>query len=81
MNGKNGYKVTSKVNGRSIFLPAAGYRYGSSLNYAGSSGCCWSSTPYTSLTGSAYYLRFYSSSVTRYGLYRYFGRSVRPVSE
>lgn len=32
--GHNGYKVTGK-NGNSIFLPAAGWRYGSSLYYAG----------------------------------------------
>jgi hypothetical protein len=37
MNGVNGYKVEGP-NGNSIFLPAAGYRFGSSLNEAGSRG-------------------------------------------
>ena len=34
-NGVNGYLVTSKKNDNSIFLPAAGYRSGSDLEYAG----------------------------------------------
>ena len=46
-NGVNGYKVTSKSNGNSIFLPAAGYRDDSSLNNAGSTGYYWSSSLYT----------------------------------
>lgn len=33
INGKNGYKVTGK-NGNYIFLPAAGYRDGSTLKYS-----------------------------------------------
>ena len=41
-NGVNGYKVTSKSNGNSIFLPAAGCRDDSSLNDAGSYGDYWS---------------------------------------
>ena len=34
----SGYKVTSKVNGNSIFLPAAGYRYGEQWYGNGNSG-------------------------------------------
>ena len=40
-NGINGYKVTSKSNGNSIFLPAAGYRVD---DLAGSHGNYWSSS-------------------------------------
>ena len=79
MNGKNGYKVTSKVNGRSIFLPAAGYRNYSSLYNAGSRGYFWISPPYTS--SYAYLLDFSSNNVDRDYYSRYYGRSVRPVSE
>ena len=76
--GKRGYKVTGP-NGNSIFLPAAGYRYGTSLDYAG--GRYWNSTPYGSDTDYAYYLYFNSSlQLVGWG-YRYYGRSVRPVSE
>lgn len=43
-NGVNGYKVTSKKNGNSIFLPAAGSRDDSSLYNAGSRGFYMSSS-------------------------------------
>lgn len=78
-NGVNGYKVTSKVNGNSIFLPAAGYRIGSSLYNAGSYGYYWSSSLYSSYSVYAYYLYFYSSNVDWYFDSRDFGHSVRAV--
>ena len=77
-NGIDGYKVTGP-NGNSIFLPAAGYRYGSSLGYAGSRANCWSSTP--DGWSYAYYLYFGSSKRNVDSYYRYNGRSVRPVLE
>ena len=80
-NDVNGYLVTGS-NGNSIFLPAAGYRYGTSLYHAGSFGYYWSSTPYVSRSRYAYLLNLDS------GLYfmdyyycRYNGCTVRPVSE
>lgn len=78
-NGVYGRKITSKENGNSIFLPAAGYRTGSSLLYAGSWGLYWSRTLYSGNPGSARYLSFNSSGVSMYGDNRYGGRSVRPV--
>ena len=78
-NGVNGYNVTSKKNGKSIFLPSAGYRSDSSLNYAGSAGFCWSSSLNTDFTNYAYYLFFNSSYVDLDYYYRYDGLSVRPV--
>ena len=77
-NGKNGYKVTSKKNGNSIFLPAAGCRSDSSLSDAGSGGYYWSSSLISSYPYYAYYVYFDSSYVNRY-YYRYYGLSVRPV--
>ena len=79
--GVHGYKVTGP-NGNSIFLPAAGYRIGSSLYYAGSYGSYWSSTPYGNYDGDACYLYFHSSDhdVDDDG-YRSYGRSVRPILE
>ena len=44
LNGVNGYRVTGK-NGNSIFLPAAGRRYGTSLHNAVEYGNFWSSSP------------------------------------
>ena len=75
-NGVNGYKVTSKTNGNSIFLPAAGYRNGSSLYIAGSDGRYWSSA--TGANGACS-LRFFSSNHGMGNDDRYFGLSVRPV--
>jgi hypothetical protein len=80
-NGVNGYKVTSKKNGNSIFLPAAGYRYDSSLYDAGSHGHYWSSSLYTGSPNYAYDLSFYSDIVDwSYGS-RYVGFTVRPVCQ
>ena len=79
-NGVNGYNVEGP-NGNSIFLPAAGYRYGSSLGNAGSDGYYWSSTPSEYGDLGAYDLGFGSSDHGMYGSFRYYGSSVRPVVE
>ncbi len=78
--GHNGYKVTGK-NGKSIFLPAAGWRDGTSLNYVGKRGGYWSSTPNEISTYYAYSLYFYSSDHSTSWGRRYFCDSVRPVLE
>ena len=79
VNGVNGRKITSKSNGNSIFLPAAGYRYDTSLYDAGSYGYYWSRLLYTSYPSGAYYLCFYSGGIDRSNNYRCYGQSVRPV--
>ena len=79
--GKNGYKVTSKTNGNSIFLPAAGYRYNSALGSAGSGGYYWSSSLYTDYPSYAYGVYFCSDRYDWSSGNRYRGRSVRAVSE
>ena len=80
LNGVNGYRVTGP-NGNSIFVPAAGYRDGTSLDSGGSTGLYWSSTPGESDSVNAYYLYFFGSVYDWGGYYRYYGRSVRPVCE
>ena len=84
-NGVYGYKVTSKKSGytnKSIFLPAAGYRYDSSLNSAGSYGGYWSSSLNADYPNFACALYFYSDTVSRYNDdVRYYGFSVRPVCQ
>ena len=79
MNGVYGRKVTGP-NGNSIFLPAAGYRYDTSLRDAGSFGYYWSATPYSG-SNYAYYLFFYSDYYDWFSDSRYYGFTVRPVSE
>ena len=82
-NGVDGYKVTSKTYGNSIFLPAAGYRYDSDLHDAGSYGFDWSSSRITECSMdcsfAAYGLGFYSDYVDWFDGERYYGVSVRPV--
>ena len=80
-NDINGYKVTSKTNGNSIFLPAAGCRNDSSLYSAGVRGYYLSSSIDTSSPYSARYLGFDSSDVLILSFSRYYGRSVRPVCQ
>lgn len=77
----NGYEVFGIGEGKKLFLPAAGYLGGTSLNGAGSTGSYWSSSLSTSNPGSAWYVYFYSSTVDSSKSNRYLGLSVRPVSE
>ena len=78
VNGVKGRKITSKSNGNSIFLPAAGYRYGASRR-GGSLGYYWSSSLSDSNCSGAYRLYFDSSGIGwNYGG-RCYGQSVRAV--
>ena len=79
MNGVNGRKITSKSNGNSVFLPAAGYRFGASISYVGSRGYYWSRSLDTSYPFDAYSLCFYSNSIDFNSFNRNWGQSVRPV--
>ncbi|MBO7571547.1 MAG: hypothetical protein J6T48_05265 [Bacteroidales bacterium] len=81
MNGINGMLFTSRTNGNSIFLPAAGlYIYD-----AGSYGYYWSSSLYSGSPGNsiepyyACYLNFYSIYYYMSADNRYYGLTVRPV--
>ena len=77
-NGVNGYVVRGRgdYSEASIFLPAAGYGYGTSLNYAGSDGYCWSSVP-RSDSGSSWGLYFDSGRHDADIYFRYNWLSVR----
>ena len=80
-NGVNGRKFTSKTNGGSIFLPAAGYRWADNLLDAGICGGYWSSTQDPSYSSYAYYLCLYSADASCCYDYsfRLYGHRVRPV--
>ena len=71
--------VTSKTNGNSIFLPAAGYRGYGRLYDAGSTGYYWSSSLCADGPGGARDVYFHSLSVSRYFSSRCYGLSVRAV--
>ena len=80
LNGVNGYEVTSKTNGNSIFLPAAGYRrYGDLRNAGRDGGFYWPSSLCTDYPGDAWYVYFGSYNVYKNYGDRCNGLSVRPV--
>ncbi len=75
--GVNGMQVTGP-NGKSIFLPAAGY-CGSSMTYRGSWGSYWSSTYGNDDWAQA--IEFRNEETTLALIDRVIGRSVRPVKD
>lgn len=79
--GVAGRIVTSNVTGKSIFLPAAGSRSGSTLGADGVFGDYWSSSLDTGRPNSAYHLQFDDNSYRWNTNNRYFGFSIRPVWE
>lgn len=78
--GNNGCTVTSRANGKSIFLPALGYRYETGRQYAGKYGCYWSSTVDESRVSQACYLRFSSDEFIATEGGRQCGLAVRAVT-
>ena len=81
-NNVNGYKVTSLKDGytdKFIFLPAAGIRSGTGLNYAGSYGGYWSAPLNENYPFDAWHVHFRSDYVYYDNDDRNYGHSVRPV--
>ncbi|MCQ2233189.1 MAG: hypothetical protein MJZ24_00425 [Paludibacteraceae bacterium] len=79
MNGVRGYKVTGP-SGRSIFLPAAGNRYGYGAHIYGFGGYYWSSSAHAENNISAYRFEFYSNHFLWNSYSRFRGLSV-PLSQ
>ena len=78
--GIDGYKVTGP-NGNSIFLPAAGGRYGRELRNRGYYGYYWSGSLNESYQSYAYYLIFDSGDRSVKDFFREYGYTVRPVCD
>ena len=77
-NGVKGKKVTGP-NGKYIFLPVAGFYNDDGLINVGSYGYYWSSSLSDRDPRNASYLYFYSANVSVSNIFRFFGKSVRPV--
>lgn len=81
-NGVKGMLVTGP-NDNSIFLPASGTIYESTVGYPGEFGSYWSSTPYVEKNVGAYSVDFYTATV-EYSIwwgYRILGHTIRPVMD
>ena len=84
MNGVNGYRITSIVKGfegRSIFLPAAGYYDDNKIWYLGEKGSYWSSTLYGDhdVGNNVGYMYFRSDKINWWEECPYYGLPIRPV--
>lgn len=81
-NVVRGIRITRKSTGATLFLPASGYCDGTSIGKkAGSEGNFWSSSLSTEYPSSACHLGFDSDDSSWFNVSRYYGFTVRPVSE
>ncbi len=82
-DGINGYKVTSKKNGNSIFLPITGFRFYEAVQFRAVKGVYWTSTLYTGIPSKAWCLEFdFSEVIVDFGKLssnRFSGRTIRAV--
>lgn len=78
INGVNGRKFTSKINGEYVFFPAAGY-YGNSVNKTGTNGYYWTGNRDPKNIDKATNLAVRNATPGFAQNYREFGFSVRPV--
>ena len=78
-NGVNGYRVTSRINDKSIFLPAAGYRSDSNLYDDVFSGNYWGSSLNANKSRTASTICFRSTTLGNNDFSRATGLSVRAV--
>ena len=77
--GVKGRVFTSRVNGNSVFFPAAGRCYSSSVDIVGDFGYCWSASLLRS--SDAFGLNFNFENQWVNSIPRYIGISVRGVCE
>ena len=78
VNGVYGRRLTAS-NGKSLFFPAPGGRYGSELHYAGENGVYWSTSLRADNPDGAWYFSFGSDGQGVYNYGRHCGFSVRAV--
>ena len=79
INGVSGKRITSRTNGNSIFIPAAGIRGDANTIYEGSDCVCWSRTLNYYNSYEAEYLLLYIGNDCCHYNKRGYGFTVRPV--
>lgn len=82
-DGINGYKVTGKKTGKSIFLPITGFRFYEGVQFRSIKGVYWSSSLYGASPSKAWCLEFdFSEVIVDFGNLssnRFSGRCIRAV--
>lgn len=82
-DGVNGYKVTGKKTGNSIFMPITGFRFYAGVQFRAVYGYYWTSSLYTANPNKALCLEFNFSDVSVYygklSSNRFSGRCIRAV--
>lgn len=81
LNGIDGYKITSNINNKSIFLPAACHRGKSntSIEYDVSDNFYWSRSLNRTYPNCAFHLGFCSGGINFDSSSRFYGFPIRPV--
>ena len=82
-DGVNGYKITSKKNGNSIFMPITGFRFYEGVQFRAIKGIYWTSTVYTDNPVKSWCLEFDFQNVDvsfgNLSSNRFSGRCIRAV--
>ena len=78
-NGIPGYRITSTINGCSIFVPASGKKVGQQLEEVGSAAYLWSATRINEKSEYGVYMKVSSPYLQVPFTDRCYGFSVRPV--
>lgn len=86
VNATPGYRVASRINGNTIFVPATGYLSGTQHLSLGSAASYWSAVKRANKTTHAYILSVVVRSGTVWrgtsaSSLRYYGRNLRPVRQ
>lgn len=79
LNGVSGMRFTSNINGKSIFLPAAGRYIESSVSDGGNRAYYWSSTRATEYQNASFTLDFNSTGAFEDIEVIIYGKPIRPV--
>ncbi len=79
LNGVSGMRFTSNINGKSIFLPAAGRYVESSVSDGGNRAYYWSSTRATEYQNASFTLDFNSTGAFEDIEVIVYGKPIRPV--
>ena len=77
LDGVNGSKFTSKINGNSIFLPASGVHYSDYIEGVGTDGKYYSSSRYFDKRYEAPFFNIKSATLNH--MNRCYGLSIRPI--